>query len=306
MSNHAPSRAETLTVRAPAKVNLALEVLGERPDGYHEIRTVMQTVSFWDELTVAPRGDGRILLRCSDPSVPTDERNLVVRAARRLKEHSGAREGAEISLTKRIPVGGGLGGGSSDCAAALRALRCLWKLDVTEEELHQMGSELGSDVSFFLHGGTALCEGRGEKVTPIECNATLHYALAMPGFSVSTAAVYERAAVSLTSRSVKRIVSSLEECGASPLDVAGLGSAFHNDLQEAAFAVDGRLRRLMARLEAVTDRRDVPRILLCGSGSTILLLHRDARGAGQTSEVLQRELSLSCRSVRSLRSGERS
>jgi 4-diphosphocytidyl-2-C-methyl-D-erythritol kinase len=194
-ANEAP---RVLQVKAPAKLNLHLEVLGRRPDGFHEVRTVMQAVSLCDLLTFALREDGGIALRCSGADLPVDERNLVVRAALMLKERHRVARGAAISLTKRIPVGGGLGGGSADAAVALLALSRLWGVEAAAEDVRDMAARLGSDVPFFLSGGTALCEGRGERVLPLACGRPMHYVLVMPPFSLSTARVYAAAETGLT------------------------------------------------------------------------------------------------------------
>jgi 4-diphosphocytidyl-2-C-methyl-D-erythritol kinase len=290
-----------LTVRAPAKINLLLEVLGRRPDGFHEIRTVMQAVSLFDELTLTREGGSEIEFHCADPGVPAGEENLVVRAALLLKRRYAVKEGARIGLKKHIPLGGGLGGGSSDCAAALGALRKLWNVDATDEELEQMGAELGSDVPFFFHQGTALCEGRGEKVSPIRCGASLNYVLVLPGIQVSTPEVYKRASPALTSsaRNIKLVLEALKEG-----DVEGLGRALYNDLQEPAFQVESRLREMMGRLEALQEQHRALGKLLSGSGSSIFLLHRNESESKRSADLLQRKLSVSCIPVWGLTGGE--
>ncbi|MBM2827301.1 MAG: 4-(cytidine 5'-diphospho)-2-C-methyl-D-erythritol kinase [Dehalococcoidia bacterium] len=153
-----------LTVRAYAKVNLALEVLGPRPDGYHDIVSVLQSVSLWDTLSFRP--DDGIHLTCNLAELETED-NLAVKAARLLQEATGCSDGVSITLSKGIPVAAGLGGGSSDAAATLRSLNVLWGLGLAREELASLGASLGSDVPFFVYGGTALAEGRGEKVNPL-------------------------------------------------------------------------------------------------------------------------------------------
>jgi 4-diphosphocytidyl-2-C-methyl-D-erythritol kinase len=149
---------------APAKLNLSLEVLGRRPDGYHELATVFQTVGLYDELTFEPADE--LTLEVDDPTLAT-EQNLVVRAARRLQEAAGRQLGARIRLVKRIPTAGGLGGGSADAAAALRGLRRLWQLDLDDARLAAIAATLGADVPFLLRGGTALARGIGEQIDPL-------------------------------------------------------------------------------------------------------------------------------------------
>jgi 4-diphosphocytidyl-2-C-methyl-D-erythritol kinase len=151
----------SVRVLAPAKINWRLEVLGKRPDGYHEVRTILQTIDLCDEITLSVTGDLTLAVE-GWLANERPESNLVYRAALLLRERAGYRGGAEIKLTKRIAIAAGLGGGSSDAAAVLRALRALWELDITDQELASIAAELGSDVSFFLRGGTALAAGRGE------------------------------------------------------------------------------------------------------------------------------------------------
>ena len=152
------------TVLAPAKLNLTLEVLGKRPDGYHEIRSVFQSINLCDRLHF--QTSQQVAFKCDMPEW-TPEKSLVARAVSLLQETCGVSQGATIEISKRIPLVSGLGGDSSDAAATLRGLNKLWKLDLSREKLLELAARLGSDVPFFLHGGTALVEGRGEAVTPL-------------------------------------------------------------------------------------------------------------------------------------------
>jgi 4-diphosphocytidyl-2-C-methyl-D-erythritol kinase len=156
-----------LRVRATAcaKINWALEVLQRRPDGYHEVRTVIQTIDVCDTLGMEPAAELR--LEANDEGLPPAEENLVMKAAHLLRERADGLSGARMRLSKAIPVAAGLGGGSSDAAAALRGLNQLWGLDLPREALEHIAARLGSDVPFFVHGGTALAEGRGERITPL-------------------------------------------------------------------------------------------------------------------------------------------
>src|SRR5688572_19535925 len=147
----------TLTLPSFAKVNLHLQVIGKRTDGFHDLCTVFQTISLHDRLSIGP--DEQIRMTCGDRQLPVDEKNLVVQAALALRKRYNVHCGARIHLEKRIPAPGGLGGGSSNAAATLLALRKLWQIDVTVEELHPIAAQLGSDVPFFLYGGTALGMG---------------------------------------------------------------------------------------------------------------------------------------------------
>jgi 4-diphosphocytidyl-2-C-methyl-D-erythritol kinase len=161
---------------APAKINLVLEVLGERDDGYHEIRSLVQAINLYDVLSFELAE--KTLFECTEPSLQTSD-NLVVQAAELLKEISGYKKGAKIKLEKRIPWGG-FGGGSSDAAATLSALNILWKLKLKTSDLIELAARLGSDVPFFIHGGAALIEGRGERVTPLAASMPSWFVLLLP------------------------------------------------------------------------------------------------------------------------------
>ena len=172
--------AAGLTVRAPAKLNLSLEVLRRRPDGYHELCTLFQAIDLYDDLTVEP-ADGLTLTVEGD--APPGKENLVLRAAHMLAPYA-AGKGAQMRLRKRIPSGAGLGGGSSDAAAALLALNRLWDTGLERPELAEMARTLGADVPFFLHGGTALGTGRGDTIEPLPDVPTLWFVLSVPAFSL--------------------------------------------------------------------------------------------------------------------------
>ncbi|MBI2855971.1 MAG: 4-(cytidine 5'-diphospho)-2-C-methyl-D-erythritol kinase [Chloroflexi bacterium] len=221
-----------LTVKAWAKVNLTLEVLGKREDGYHQVASVMQTIDLWDELRFAP--SDRLLLRCNVASLETPD-NLALRAATLLREHTGFAQGAEIHLEKAIPLASGLGGGSSDAAAALKALNRLWSLGLSPEELRVLAADLGSDVPFFLRGGTAQVEGRGEEVCPLPPLSQVYFVLLVPPLEIprKTATLYghmtpERYTDGSASLRLRR---SIEE--GKRLD----GKLLFNAFQEVAFSL---------------------------------------------------------------------
>lgn len=183
----------SLRLPAFAKINLDLRVLGVRPDGYHELRTVFQTLRLHDTLTFTRR-PGAMTLSCRTPGVPTDHRNLVWKAAESLwREGGGSRrglEGVSIHLTKRIPAEAGLGGGSADAAVALQALNRLWSIGADEATLMRIASGIGADVPFFLRGGTALGLGRGDAIYPLDELPAVWVALVRPPFGVSTVEAY--------------------------------------------------------------------------------------------------------------------
>jgi 4-diphosphocytidyl-2-C-methyl-D-erythritol kinase len=180
--------APRLTLPAPAKLNLMLHILGRRADGYHELQTVFQFLDFGDELDFAVREDGIIQLHSDLHDVPHDS-NLIVKAARQLQQLSGCTLGADIWLRKVLPMGGGIGGGSSDAATTLLALNHLWRLGCSEDTLAELGLKLGADVPVFVRGHAAFAEGVGEKLTPVE-PAEPWYLVLVPQVSVSTAEIF--------------------------------------------------------------------------------------------------------------------
>jgi len=179
-----------LFVKAPAKINLTLDVLYKRPDNYHEVEMIMTTVDLADRIGLEPTVDGSIKIISADRFVPNDHKNLAYQAAQLLKDTYGIQEGVSISIEKQIPIAAGLAGGSSDAAATLKGLNELWKLDLTLDELAELGAKIGSDVSFCVYGGTALATGRGEKIKELPAPPTCWVVLAKPKLGVSTADVY--------------------------------------------------------------------------------------------------------------------
>jgi 4-diphosphocytidyl-2-C-methyl-D-erythritol kinase len=185
---------------APAKLNLFLHVLGRREDGYHELQTAYQLIDLADDLSFGLREDGEIRRLEGPPSVPA-QTDLTVRAARQLQAAAGIRKGADIRLSKRIPIQGGLGGGSSDAATTLVALNEIWGLHMPVERLAGIGLPLGADLPFFIHGHSAWGEGIGERLTPMDLPPR-HYAVIFPGVGVSTAEVFQASELTRNSPSL--------------------------------------------------------------------------------------------------------
>ncbi|MFX3673684.1 MAG: 4-(cytidine 5'-diphospho)-2-C-methyl-D-erythritol kinase [Paenisporosarcina sp.] len=179
-----------LYVKAPAKINLTLDVLHKRSDGYHEVEMIMTTVDLSDRIGLESREDGVIQIISADRYVPDDYRNLAYQAAKLLKDTYNVSEGVTILLEKKIPVAAGLAGGSSDAAATLKGLNQLWNLQLTVDQLAEHGAKIGSDVSFCIYGGTALATGRGEKIHALPSPPNCWIILAKPSIGVSTADVY--------------------------------------------------------------------------------------------------------------------
>jgi 4-diphosphocytidyl-2-C-methyl-D-erythritol kinase len=186
---------------APAKINLFLHVVGRRADGYHLLQTVFRFLDFGDELRFAPRHDGKIVLARPLPGVPP-ESDLTVRAAHLLKEASGVGAGATITLTKRLPLGGGLGGGSSDAATTLIALNCLWNCGLSRVELQGLGLALGSDVPVFIHGRSCFAEGVGERFTDVTL-PVMWYLVTVPEVAVPTAEIFRAPELRRDTRAIR-------------------------------------------------------------------------------------------------------
>jgi 4-diphosphocytidyl-2-C-methyl-D-erythritol kinase len=249
---------------SPAKVNLALHILGRRADGYHELETLMAPLDFGDEIALArTEGTGSIRLACSNPALACDQTNLVWRAAdafrRRYGRPSFDREGLSIHITKKIPMGAGLGGGSSNAAAALRGMRELFEVAATDADLMELGAGLGSDVPFFVVPRPAWCRGRGERIEPALLAGRYAGLLVHPGFGVSTPWAY-KAYASNPGRG---------ETGARlPGDVA-----LRNDLEPAVFSKHLWLPACKAWFR---EQPEVLDALMSGSGSSIFAILKPA------------------------------
>jgi 4-diphosphocytidyl-2-C-methyl-D-erythritol kinase len=175
---------------APAKLNLMLHVVGRRDDGYHELQTVFQLIDLRDRIEITVRDDG-LITRPNGPAGVPESEDLVVRAARALQQEAGTSRGAEISVRKAIPMGGGLGGGSSDAATTLLALNRMWQIDFGSEQIVAIGAKLGADVPVFVHGRAAWAEGVGDRLTAVEIPGESWFVVIFPGVSVPTAAVFQ-------------------------------------------------------------------------------------------------------------------
>ncbi len=279
------SSAALVEISAPAKLNLHLEVLQRRADGYHELESLLVPIGLVDTLLFRPVGNGDIDFACEceghqggTAGLPESSDNLVVRALEMLRARTGRALGAVVRLVKRIPVGAGLGGGSSDAAAALVAGNLGWKLGFTLAELHELAAGLGSDVPFFLHGGPAVCRGRGEQVEPVSGLGRLHFVVCMPPASLLTRDVYGICEPVARSGAWQALLAALREG-----DLALAGRLLHNRLEEAA----ARLSPWVARLRREFARLDVLGACLSGSGTAYFGLCRSAWQARRVGALLQ-------------------
>ena len=253
----------SITVPAFAKINWSLRVLGKRSDGYHEIDTVLQTISLHDAITLSVRDDATITLLCDDRSVASDESNLIWRAAAALQTRFSVNQGARIRLEKRIPSQAGLGGGSSDAAATLIALAHMWELEVSDEDLVKVAEGLGADVPFFLYGGTARGTRTGKAIAPFRDMSETYLLILKPQANIATTKAYGTLnARSLTSSDSKFILSSSQV--ADFLDRLS-PDALHNDFEEVAFQLEPEI----ARAKAALLRTGARAAMLAGSGSAV-------------------------------------
>lgn len=277
-----PSTADlgdgAITWIAPAKVNLFLELKAKRPDGFHELQTLMVAVNLTDTLTVMLADT--LHLTCSDPGLPTGDGNLVVKAASVLRRRTGCTGGAKIHLEKCIPTAAGLAGGSSDAAAALLAFDQLWCLNQTKRELADAAAEVGSDVAFFLNLPAAWCTGRGEIVEPVASPAQLHLVLVCPPVALSTAAVYRQANVPTERKSSEKMRAAYANG-----DIAGIGTELFNRLSQPA----ERLCPLVKQLREAIVRHAPLGCLMSGSGSTLFALCSDESAAQRLAAQLRTE-----------------
>ena len=228
------------TLPSFAKINLLLRILGKRDDGFHELLTVFQTVSLCDVLSF--QVDSRLKLTCNLKYLPTDERNLIVRAAKAMQERFGTAKGAAIHLEKRIPSPGGLGGGSSNAATTLIALKRLWQIDCGVSELYSIASELGSDAAFFLHGGTAMGTGRGELIDPTNDCDEPFLVIVTPNVRVSTREAFRRMGVgALTNEALDH---NLQVCRKEAESLDLRHSALINDFEASVFSAYPEVKRV--------------------------------------------------------------
>ena len=263
-----------ITLEAPAKINLYLEVGALRPDGFHQVRTVMQAVDLCDLVEVELASGGSGLELDVDGGAPAGDENLCIRAAETFNSVLREPVGARIRLIKRIPQAAGLGGGSSDAAAVLRALDLLLGGVLRKEELLRMAASLGSDVSFFLLGGTVLAGGRGEKVSPLEQAPPLPVVLANPGRELPTAEVYRRYDQEGGGEPPQGSLEAL--IGALPGgDLGEIAPHLFNSLQTAACRMLPEVGKLLNRAEEAGAEG----VLVSGSGPTVFLLAGDEEGA---------------------------
>jgi len=272
-------KPSTLQVRSFAKVNLALAVLGRRADGYHEIRTVYQSVDLHDMLIF--RASSTLQLDCTGLKGVSTGDNLVWKAAHALARASGPGRGAHITLRKNIPPGSGLGGGSSNAAAALLGLRRFWNLEVSDQELWPLGGELGSDIPFFLRGGTALGIGRGEEIYPLPEPQPMNLVIVYPGVQISTADAYKSLSLGLTSsqgvHKIQGFCSRLQSSSEWPAEI-------FNDFEVSILPAHPAI----GEAKGFLNQSGATASLMSGSGSSVFGLFLDEESALAASRAVRR------------------
>ena len=274
-----------VNVYANAKINLALDVLGKREDGYHELSSVMQTVGLRDKLSIRKLYTSRIKLNSNAKWLPVDERNLAFKAAQVLLERFPAPYGVLIEIDKKIPISAGLGGGSADCAAALLGIKKLFNLPVSMDELLEIAATLGADVPFCLLKGTALAEGIGEILTPLKPCPPVHIVIAKPPVSISTRDVFRQFKMENVGKrpNIDKMIADIENG-----DIKAVAVGLCNVLESVSvkeFVVIERLKRIMLANGAMGA-------IMSGSGPTVFGMFEDKATAQKTVSKIRTELSV--------------
>ncbi len=267
-------------VKAFAKINLSLDIIGKREDGYHLLEMVMQNVDLHDDIIIEKIEEG-ITLTCNKEYVPVDRRNIAYKAAELLMELKNIDQGVRIDITKRIPVAAGLAGGSADAAAVLKGMNELFELEMSTEELMEAGLKLGADVPYCIVGGTCLCEGVGEIVTPLEPFRDFIVLLVKPSFGVSTKDAYGSFTLDKINKHVKtsKLIKAMEE-----KDLNGVNYYSRNLLENVVlrkYPILKSIKQTLARNGAVVT-------LMSGSGPTIYGIFKDLKEAENAAKMLNR------------------
>jgi len=267
---------------APAKINLLLRVLRKRPDGYHDLASVMQQISIYDEIEYSLQQKG-ITLHCPGTDLPTNEQNLIYRAAQAIFNHTGYQNGVAIVLNKYIPSAAGLGGGSSDAATTLMTLNELCSLGLSKPELIKLGAKLGADVPFFIFGSSAFATGIGDKLQTLPDLPQINVVLINPTFPLSTKTVYENLNLALTKKKNNYSIPRFYALG----DVV---RELHNDLE----AVSLKMHPELNDLKQMLMKEGALGALMTGSGPTLFGIFADEKSAKEAREAILRKVSGEC------------
>jgi 4-diphosphocytidyl-2-C-methyl-D-erythritol kinase len=270
-----------MSLKANAKINLGLSVLGKRDDGYHELRTVMQTLLLYDDIFLKKIEAPKIKITCNASWLPTNEKNLAYKAANLLRERYNIKTGLYIDIVKKIPVAAGLGGGSANCASVLIGMRNLYNLNISNEKLQQLGKELGADVPYLIMQGTVQAHGIGEKLSPLPAHPRVHVLLAKPKFSVSTADIFN-------TLSKYPLVDNRQKLrnltvAIAKKDLLGIAQNVFNDLEVVTatkYPIIHDIKKVMISNGAMCS-------MMSGSGPTVFGYFNDRKDAIQASKALK-------------------
>lgn len=284
---------QEIRVRAHAKINLYLDVVGKREDGYHNLETIFHSIGLHDDLIIRKQATKGITVYCEHPRVPPDSRNLAYRAANLLSDSVGGIGGIAIDIHKRIPVAAGLAGGSANAAAVLHGINELLELGLAQETLMQFGAQLGADVPFCLHGGAALGLGIGDQLTPLPTLSDVPLLLLNPGIEISTATVFKKLNFSLTTQEKNSII--IETC-LEKGDVVGIGENLYNLLEVPVFFQHPEIAVLKTEVSTQTG---VCGALMSGSGATVFAVMHNGNAARQSQSHFKNRVSFCTTTVTS-------
>ena len=272
-----------IKLRAMAKINLGLDVVKRREDGYHEVRMIMQTIKMYDKITIRKRDDNEIKVKTNLYYLPTDENNLVYKAAKLILEKYEVGQGVEITLEKLIPVAAGMAGGSSDAAAVLYGINKIFKLRATKNELMELGVKIGADVPYCIMRGTALAEGIGEKLTPLKAVPKTTILIAKPSFGVSTKFVYENLVLDENTPhpDIDGIIDSINEG-----DIYSLSDRIGNVLE----TVTAKEYPQIEEIKNIMKQNGALNALMSGSGPTVFGIFDNKEDANRCKQLLKGKL----------------
>lgn len=272
-----------IKLRAMAKINLGLDVVKRREDGYHEVRMIMQTIKMYDKITIRKRDDNEIKVKTNLYYLPTDENNLVYKAAKLILEKYEVGQGVEITLEKFIPVAAGMAGGSSDAAAVLYGINKIFKLRATKNELMELGVKIGADVPYCIMRGTALAEGIGEKLTPLKAVPKTTILIAKPSFGVSTKFVYENLVLDENTPhpNIDGIIDSINEG-----DIYSLSDRIGNVLE----TVTAKEYPQIEEIKNIMKQNGALNALMSGSGPTVFGIFDNKEDANRCKQLLKGKL----------------
>ena len=268
--------------KAYAKINLSLDVLRRRPDGYHEVKMIMQTVGIFDTLTIAKSNDKEIRLKVGSANLPCDRSNLIYRAAEMVMERFDLQQGVEITLEKRIPIAAGMAGGSSDAAAVFRGMNRLFSLNMSLEDMQKLGVKIGADIPYCIMGGTALSEGIGEILSHLPTPPVAYLLIAKPDIDVSTKFVYENLHADTLPYhpDVDGMVEALREG-----NLKGITDRMGNVLE----TVTEKAYPIIAEIKTLMKNAGAENALMSGSGPTVFGIYKEKEKAEEACELIQKQ-----------------